>query len=114
MFASRSAMLSLSSAKAGSRDSSGRAEEWEEVRGVEFEARREVREGGRRGVVGREGGLLRVREAERWAGVSIVMAVCRLEETRSGVSMMFGVYCCVADAVVCLYVCMFVCMYVCM
>lgn len=53
--ASRSAMLSLSSAKAGSSDARG-----SEVlpdsgpEGVVCEARREVREGGRRGVVGRE------------------------------------------------------------
>ena len=53
--ASRSAMLSLNSAKAGSSDARG-----SEVlpdsgpEGVVCEARREVREGGRRGVVGRE------------------------------------------------------------
>jgi len=65
--ASRSAMLSLSSAKAGSRRAravSGLADEEVVVEvegcvgrwGVVCEARRLVREGGRRGVVGREGG----------------------------------------------------------
>lgn len=54
-FASRSAMLSLSSAKAGSRDARGSAELPESgPEGVVCEARKEVREGGRRGVVGRE------------------------------------------------------------
>lgn len=72
--ASRSAMLSLSSAKAGSRLLRG----WEglglflELVGsplgvVVCEARREVREGGRRGVVGRLG-RLRVREWEEVRG----------------------------------------------
>lgn len=65
MFASRSAMLSESSAKAGSRVSSGKVWfEWEVEDGlwelgvvvVFAEVRREVRDGGRRGVVGREGG----------------------------------------------------------
>lgn len=54
-FASRSAMLSESSAKAGSKEESG-----EEVLyglGVEGPERREVRDEGRSGVVGREGGL---------------------------------------------------------
>lgn len=53
--ASRSAMLSLSSANAGS--SAARGSEALPDRGPEgvvCEARREVREGGRRGVVGRE------------------------------------------------------------
>jgi hypothetical protein len=53
--ASRSAMLSLSSAKAGS--SAARGSEVLPDRGpdgVVCEARRDVREGGRRGVVGRE------------------------------------------------------------
>jgi hypothetical protein len=67
MFASRSAMPSASSPNAGSRASRGTAEEEkvEEVVGVVVEARRLVRECGRRGVVGREGRLLRVRDAER-------------------------------------------------
>ena len=59
--ASRSAMLSLSSAKAGSRAARGNSG-WV-VLGVVWEARRLVREGGRRGVVGREG--RRVREVLR-------------------------------------------------
>lgn len=55
-FASRSAMLSLSSAKAGSKDARGSEEVPESgPEGVICEARNEVREGGRRGVVGREG-----------------------------------------------------------
>jgi hypothetical protein len=52
--ASRSAILSLSSAKAGSRDARGSAELDSGPEGVVCEARKEVREGGRRGVVGRE------------------------------------------------------------
>ena len=54
-------MLSLSSAKAGSRAASGNS--GCVVLGVVCEARRLVREGGRRGVVGREG--RRVREVLR-------------------------------------------------
>lgn len=58
-FASRSAMESESSAKAGSSDSNGKAE----VPDLEVKvwlSRREVRELGRRGVEGREGGLAEV------------------------------------------------------
>ena len=63
-FASKSAILSLSSAKAGSRDASGNSGfELVVPLGVVCEARRLVREGGRRGVVGREG--RRVREVLR-------------------------------------------------
>jgi hypothetical protein len=60
--ASRSAMLSLSSANAGSRLANGKSEVVVEVLplGVVWEARSEVRDGGRRGVVGR-----RVREVLR-------------------------------------------------
>ena len=61
-FASRSAMLSLSSAKAGSRLARGNSV-LALPEGVVWEARRLVREGGRRGVVGREG--RRVREVLR-------------------------------------------------
>lgn len=49
-------MLSLSSAKAGSKEARGSLELPESgPEGVVCEARSEVREGGRRGVVGREG-----------------------------------------------------------
>lgn len=62
--ASRSAIESESSAKAGSRESRGNAEE--PVLGVKvWLSRRDVRELGRRGVEGREGGLLREAEVER-------------------------------------------------
>ena len=78
--ASRSAMLSLSSAKAGSRVARISVEEVEvEPLGVVWEARRLVREGGRRGVVGREG--RRVREVlrcwEEGAGAGVVEAIGR-------------------------------------
>jgi hypothetical protein len=53
-FASKSAILSLNSAKAGSRDARGSDELDSGPEGVVCEARREVRDGGRRGVVGRE------------------------------------------------------------
>lgn len=87
--ASRSAMLSLSSAKAGSRAARGLELEESEreallMLGVVWEARSEVREGGRRGVVGREGMVAeRVREWEevrgRWVdGVAVVAMVCSL------------------------------------
>jgi hypothetical protein len=75
-FASRSAMLSLSSAKAGSREARG-SEELPESgpEGVVWEARREVREGGRRGVVGRE-----LAEGLRACdGVAMVWAVLECE-----------------------------------
>jgi hypothetical protein len=67
MLASRSAIPSASSPKAGSRASRGTAwsEKWLLAVGVVMEARRLVRECGRRGVVGREGKLLRERDAER-------------------------------------------------
>lgn len=60
-------MESESSAKAGSRASRGNAELYvPEALGVkDWELRREVREEGRRGVDGREGGLLRVADVER-------------------------------------------------
>lgn len=68
MLASRSAMLSLNSEKAGSRAVSGCEVEvccWPALGVVFCDARREVREGGRRGVVGREGIVPeRVRECE--------------------------------------------------
>lgn len=59
--ASRSAILSLSSAKAGSRVASGKSalEVNAPPLGVDCEARRLVRDGGRRGVVGREGRRVR-------------------------------------------------------
>jgi hypothetical protein len=54
-FASRSAILSLNSAKAGSSEARGSTELPENgPEGVVCEARKEVRESGRRGVVGRE------------------------------------------------------------
>lgn len=70
MLASRSAMPSLNSANAGSSASSGKLEPLpcappEVVSGVVVLARREVREGARKGVVGREGGARRVREVLR-------------------------------------------------
>lgn len=67
-------MLSLSSAKAGSRAARGKSEAEEAESGFEgvvCEARREVREGGRRGVVGRDVEGLRV-----WDGVAIVSGSC--------------------------------------
>lgn len=63
-------MLSLSSAKAGSNEARGKSEALPErgPEGVVWEARREVREGGRSGVVGRE-----VADGLReWEGVAIV------------------------------------------
>jgi hypothetical protein len=83
MLASRSAIPSASSPKAGSRTSRGTAwsENWLLAEGVVMEARRLVRECGRRGVVGREGKLLRVRDAERardgGADVGVVDAMVR-------------------------------------
>ena len=82
-FASRSAMLSLSSAKAGSRaarGNSGCVVLAPLPLGVVCEARRLVREGGRRGVVGRDGRLAeRAREccvdASRWMGLGSVRLV---------------------------------------
>lgn len=63
--ASRSAIESDSSAKAGSRDSNGKAKE--PVLGVKvWLSRRDVRELGRRGVDGREGGLLRDADVDRF------------------------------------------------
>ena len=77
--ASRSAMLSLSSAKAGSRDARGKSALERVLLGVVCDARRLVREGGRRGVVGREGSLVRellrsrVGFGKGWAGVAILL-----------------------------------------
>lgn len=73
-------MLSLSSAKAGSRDAKGKSAFDDEAPplGVVCEARRLVRDGGRRGVVGRDG-TRRVWEELRWwlpgcwAGVVVAM-----------------------------------------
>ena len=69
-FASRSAMPSLNSAKAGSREANGSSPPDIELLplGVVCDARRLVREGGLSGVVGRDGRLDRVREWEevRW------------------------------------------------
>lgn len=70
-FASKSAMESLNSANPGSRDARGNSpaapvDAPRVPEGVVWEARREVREGGRRGVVGREGMLGRDWEVERW------------------------------------------------
>lgn len=69
-------MLSASSPNAGSRVSSGKLwgvdEEvpWRDAVGVVVEARREVREGARRGVIGREG--IALREVERlWGGAEV-------------------------------------------
>ena len=62
-------MLSLSSANAGSSVASGSAlVSWpvEVVVGVVCEARRDVRDGGRKGVVGREGRRVREWEELRW------------------------------------------------
>lgn len=67
ILASRSAIPSANSPKAGSSASRGRAVSVKALAwvGVVVEARRLVRDGGRSGVVGREGRLLRVREADR-------------------------------------------------
>lgn len=62
-FASRSAIESDSSAKAGSNDSSGKAAEVLPPGVNVWLSLKEVRELGRRGVVGRDGG--RLREEER-------------------------------------------------
>lgn len=79
MLASRSAMLSLNSEKAGSRAVSGWEVEgccWPALGVVFWDARREVREGGRRGVVGREGICPeRVRECEALRGLGSVAGV---------------------------------------
>ena len=79
-------MASESSAKAGSRPSSGElweAEGWAEV----WEMRREEREVGRRGVVGREGGWERPWEVERvWLfgfGVVVDIAIAVRPDARS-------------------------------
>ena len=69
MFASRSAIESENSAKAGSNDSRGKIE-WPE--GVL--SRNELRERGRSGVEGRDGGLEREAETERlgfWRSITI-------------------------------------------
>ena len=66
--ASRSAMLSLSSANCGSRLARGKSELEREAalpEGVVCEARREVRDGGRSGVVGRDGKRLRLPDRVR-------------------------------------------------
>ena len=91
-FASKSAMLSLSSANAGSKSSSG----WLAPTRPEFECeeRREEREVGRKGVVGRErepvGVWWRVRERERgveergtWVVDMALMCWCVLTESVS-------------------------------
>ena len=64
-FASRSAIESDSSANAGSSDSRGKAEMPDLGVNV-WLSRNEVREVGRRGVEGREGGLIRDAEVERF------------------------------------------------
>lgn len=67
-FASRSAIESESSAKAGSSPSSGKVDD--PCLELKFWlSRRDVRELGRRGVEGREGGWARVAEVERLAAV---------------------------------------------
>ena len=63
-FASRSAIESDSSAKAGSKDSRGNSEEPAPAAKL-WESLREVLELGRKGVVGREEGRLRDCDAER-------------------------------------------------
>jgi hypothetical protein len=70
--ASRSAMLSLSSAKDGSSLARGKSADALDVvpLGVDWDARRLVRDGGRNGVVGREGRLLPLRVG-LGAGVAI-------------------------------------------
>lgn len=70
-FASKSAIESESSAKAGSSPSSGKADD----PCLELKvwlSRRDVRELGRRGVEGREGGWARVAEVERLAAVESI------------------------------------------
>ena len=64
MFASKSASASLNSANAGSRVSRG-DERVEDVGFWEVDERNELRDEGRRGVVGREGGFVRDREGGR-------------------------------------------------
>ena len=86
-FASRSAMLSLSSANAGSSEANGKsAFEVDALPlGVVCEARRLVREGGRSGVVGRDGRRVREWDESRWrpdeggccAGVVVVAMFVR-------------------------------------
>lgn len=97
-FASRSAMLSLSSAKAGSKDARGSEEVPESgPEGVVCEARNEVREGGRRGVVGRDGTEgLRVCE-----GVAILeLAMCERSVWLFGVvAVCMGWYTCICVSV---------------
>lgn len=66
--ASRSAMESDSSAKAGSSDSRGKFDL--DAPGVKvWLSRREVREEGRSGVEGRDGGLERVADVERFGAL---------------------------------------------
>lgn len=65
MFASRSAMLSESSAKPGSSASIGVAAELSDPWGRERLPRSDPRDGGRSGVVGREGGFLVWEEGRR-------------------------------------------------
>jgi len=92
-FASRSAILSLNSAKAGSKDARGSAELDRGPEGVVCEARKEVREGGRRGVVGRE-----LAEGLRACeGVAILcVIVCDLAKSVSRYSLHYrsSIYCC--------------------
>ena len=86
IFASRSAMLSLNSAKAGSREFSGKSELACDMLplGVVWLARKLVRDGGLRGVVGRDG--TRVRECDElrcrpleggWPAGVVVVAISR-------------------------------------
>ena len=67
MFASKSAIASLNSPKAGSRAAKGKSEGPIDAPtvGVDCDARRLVREGGRNGVVGREGIVFPAPERER-------------------------------------------------
>lgn len=70
-FASRSAIESVNSANCGSNASSGKAPDCEELCALFCELRRDERDDGRRGVVGREIGERcggRLRELDRGAG----------------------------------------------
>jgi hypothetical protein len=106
--ASRSAIPSENSAKAGSSSSSGRGSAsrsssglspWTRRRRALAESRRDEREMGRRGVVGREGGL-RERDAERRCSemepVGVVEAIGPVEAEDGGdaATVVGGWWCC--------------------
>ena len=81
-FASISAIESESSAKAGSNDSNGKLEEAPSAE-YPWLSLREVRELGRKGVVGREGGLLRDMDTDLLA---LLLSIVRLPKTNGDIS----------------------------